>query len=108
MGPDSGRRIGSLAGNVRMHVASCSKLITAIAMTRILNEKQISFDTPILAFLPTYWVKGPNIDKITFRNLMTHTSGFDNGNDPTPSDFEFMKAKVSAGVQNIGAFNYRI
>jgi CubicO group peptidase (beta-lactamase class C family) len=94
-------------GNVRMHVASCSKLITAMAMTRILNERQISFGTPIIGFLPTYWVKGPNINKITFRNLMTHTSGFDNGKDPTPCDFEFMKAKVAAGVQNIGTFNYQ-
>ena len=92
-------------GDVRMHVASCSKLITAIAMTRILNEKQISYDTPIIGFLPTYWAKGPNIDRITFRHLMTHTSGFNNGGS-SASDFEFMKDRVAHGVMAIGGFNY--
>jgi len=88
-----------------MHVASCSKLITAIAMTRILNERQMSYDTPIIGFLPTYWAKGPNIDRITFRHLMTHTSGFDNGTN-SASDFEFMKSRVAAGVTAVGGFKY--
>jgi CubicO group peptidase (beta-lactamase class C family) len=43
---------------VRMHVASCSKLITAIAMTKLLNEKQISYDAYIIDHLPSYWAKG--------------------------------------------------
>lgn len=77
----------------RMHVASLSKLITAMAMTKLLNEKEISPDAKIVDHLPGYWVKGPNIDKISFRNLMTHTSGFTGD-----TDFESMKAAVAAGV----------
>ena len=41
-----------------MHIASCSKLVTAIAMTRTLAAHNVSPDTPILAYLPTYWQKG--------------------------------------------------
>jgi len=91
-----------------MHVASVSKLITAMATTRLLNEKKISYDAKIIDYLPTYWAKGANIDKITFRNLMTHTSGFSGD-----TDFESMKAAVAGGVStdpnaadHIGHYHY--
>jgi CubicO group peptidase (beta-lactamase class C family) len=90
---------------VRMHIASCSKLVTAIAMTKLLDDKHMSYDTPIAGFLPSYWVKGPNVDKITFRHLMTHTSGFDTGK--SDSDFEFMKNRVAAGVPGTGTYHYQ-
>jgi CubicO group peptidase (beta-lactamase class C family) len=89
---------------VRMHIASCSKLITGIAMTRLLNNKNMSYDTPIINWLPKYWVKGPNINKITFRHLMTHTSGFNTG--VSDSDYNFMKSKVAAGVPGVGGYDY--
>ena len=45
-----------------MHVASVSKLITAIAMTKILNDHdEMTYDTPIINYLPTYWAKGPGV-----------------------------------------------
>jgi CubicO group peptidase (beta-lactamase class C family) len=93
------------SSDVRMHVASCSKLITAMAMTKLLNDKRISYDTPIGNFLPNYWDKGPNINKITFRNLMTHTSGFNSGT--SNSDYPFMKAEVAAGVTDLGQYHYQ-
>ena len=91
--------------DVRMHIASVSKLITAMAMTRVLNDKKMSYDTPIINWLPHYWAKGPNIDKITFRNLMTHTSGFNTGK--SDSDFNFMKGHVAAGVTGVGTYHYQ-
>ena len=79
-----------------MHVASCSKLITAMAMTKLLNDKRVWFDTPIIGFLPT---TGPRADvnTITFRQLMTHTSGLGIAGR-SDSDFEFMKSRVAAGA----------
>ena len=44
--------------DVRMHVASLSKIVTAIAMTKLLNHKGMSYDTPIIDFLPGYWEQG--------------------------------------------------
>jgi Beta-lactamase len=82
--------------DVQMHVASVSKLLTAMGMTRTLDQHQISYDTKIIEYLPTYWVKGPNIGDISFRNLMTHTSGFNTGGSAT--DFATMKEMVAKGV----------
>jgi len=87
-----------------MHIASVSKLITAIAMTKLLDAKNISYDAHIIDYLPVYWQKGPNIDKITFRHLMTHTSGFSTGS--SSSDYLFMKGKVAAGVAGVGMYDY--
>ncbi len=77
--------------DVRMHIASCSKLITAMAMTKLLNDKHVSYDTPIVGFLPGYWAKGPHVNAVTFRHLMTHTSGLGVAGK-SDSDFEFMKS----------------
>lgn len=54
--------------------------------------------------MPTYWSKGNNINKITFRHLLTHTSGFSTGGFST--DYAFMKGRVAAGVPNVGSYHY--
>jgi CubicO group peptidase (beta-lactamase class C family) len=89
--------------DVRMHVASCSKLVTAIAMTKLLIQKNISANDFIIGYLPDYWSKGRNIEKISFRLLMTHRSGFNTGN--SNSDFQTMKSVVAAGVNDPGSGN---
>jgi CubicO group peptidase (beta-lactamase class C family) len=62
--------------DVSMDIASCSKLITAIALTKILGETPgVTADDPISPYLPDYWDQGPNVDLITFTDVMTHTSG---------------------------------
>ena len=84
--------------DTRMHVASLSKIVTAIAMTRLLSEAGIPPSTPIIDYLPGYWVKGPNVDQITFAELMTHTSGLAYGATRARSDFEWMKSQIAAGT----------
>lgn len=86
--------------DTRMHIASVSKYISAVAMVKLLDAKGISIDAKIINYLPAYWSKGANIDKISFRHLMTHTSGFNTGT--SKADFLFMKQKVAAGVGGVG------
>ena len=87
--------------NTRMHVASVSKFLTAVGMVKLLDSKGISYDAKIVDYLPTYWAKGANVDKITFRHLLTHKSGF--AGDSSASDYAFMKLKVSLGVVSPGS-----
>jgi hypothetical protein len=95
------------AQSVRMHIASCSKLITAIAMTRTLAAHNLPPSTKIIDYLPAYWAKGPNIEKISFAELMTHKSGF----RVTGSDMSYptMKALIAGGVTaaNLGQYSYQ-
>jgi CubicO group peptidase (beta-lactamase class C family) len=101
------------APGVAMHVASVSKLITAMAMTRLLRDAQASPEDTVARWLPDYWQKGPGVNQLTFGHLLTHTSGLNFGPgpapnpDPTPTDFAFMKAQIAQGTTNIGSWCYQ-
>jgi CubicO group peptidase (beta-lactamase class C family) len=88
----------------RMHVASVSKFLTAVALVKALDAKTIGYDTKITGYLPEYWTKGANIGQISFRQLLTHKSGFSTGG--SSSDYKFMKARVAAGVTTNGQYDY--
>jgi hypothetical protein len=83
---------GRWTADVQMHVASVSKLMTAMAMMVLLRDLNISFDAPIIDYLPDYWVKGSNIDRITFRDL---TSGLTAN---AVVDFNVMKSAIAGGI----------
>jgi CubicO group peptidase (beta-lactamase class C family) len=85
--------------NVRMHVASVSKLVTAMAMTRALDDAKLTMDSAIAPHLPAYWTRGPNVGLITFRQLLTHRSGFRTGG--SGSSFALMRQKVAEGVKSV-------
>jgi CubicO group peptidase (beta-lactamase class C family) len=91
--------------DIPMHIASVSKLITAMAMTKLLHSHNISPDARILPWLPKYWHKGPGVDRITFRQLLTHNSGLVLLDEPGPSDFQFMKDQIAIGT--VGKPGYR-
>ena len=87
-----------------MHVASVSKLITAMAMTKLLWYRNISPDALIWPYLPKYWIRGEGIDSITFRHLLTHRSGLVVPGAPGPSDFPFMKAAIAHGATGLPGY----
>ena len=102
--PQDGR--AAWTPDTRMHVASLSKIVTAIAMTKLLLEAGIPLTTPIIDYLPGYWVKGPAIEYITFFNLLAHTSGLAY-QSAGRSDFEWMKEQVALGTFNLGTYDYQ-
>ena len=84
---------------IRMHIASCSKMITAIALTKLLNQRDMPYNTPIYPWLPQYWHQGDNVKLITFADLMTHKSGLDSTDTSDgPVDYESARAAYEAGV----------
>lgn len=89
----------------KMHVASVSKLITAMAMVRLLQSRGISMDSSIAPHLPSYWRVGSRVNQITFRRLLTHRSGF----REKDTDFWSMRQAVAQGVSatNINKSAYR-
>jgi hypothetical protein len=90
----------------QMHVASVSKLMTAMAMVVLMRDNHISPDAQIIDYLPDYWAKGPNIECIAFRNLFNHTSGL-SANDLV--DFEIMKSAIAGGINidDLGQYIYQ-
>lgn len=62
-----------------MYTMSMSKTISAVALLQALDEEGISVNSPISPHLPEDWDQGPGVWLITFRNLLTHTSGLPEG-----------------------------
>jgi CubicO group peptidase (beta-lactamase class C family) len=70
----------------RVNIASVSKFITAAAVASTLQAKNLSVDTLVSDFLPPSWNVHPLVKTLTFRDLMTHRSGFDNDTNEDLTD----------------------
>ena len=78
--------------STKITVASVSKLVTALAAIRVLEDWKArtpafqdpdALNSPIGPFLPSDWTVDPIISSITFRQLLGHRSGImDYGNGP--------------------------
>jgi CubicO group peptidase (beta-lactamase class C family) len=66
-----------------MIIASVSKLVSAVATIRLLQDHHLGLNTPIGPYFPTDWTIDPYIQKITFAQLLNQKSGIkDFGNGP--------------------------
>lgn len=61
--------------DTKMQIASMTKTLTAAAFLKLAKEKGVKTSDKIIGFLPKSWLIGPNVELITFKDLLTHTSG---------------------------------
>lgn len=59
----------------RMQIASMTKTLTAVAFLQVAAKHGIQPTDKIINYLPPYWVKGPNLEMVTFDDLLKHRSG---------------------------------
>jgi CubicO group peptidase (beta-lactamase class C family) len=65
-------------------IASISKLYTALAVSKLVNEGRLSLDKPLADFYPELVGRIENIEKITLGMMVQHRSGIPNfTNNPT-------------------------
>jgi len=90
----------------RFNPASVTKVITATAVLKILDNKKYSLDTTIAAFLPSTWTIDPSIRKITVRSILLHRSGIIDS--LYTDDYNGLKQYMQAGVDvsKIGQWRY--
>lgn len=101
-----GKRIAPMDGDIDFETtspvygASINKVMTAVAMLKILEEEgngDASFwlNANIAQFLPPGWSFGPNAQNITFRNLLQHRSGIASN---APFDYQGLRALIATGT----------
>ena len=93
-----------------IQVASVSKTITAIALVQLMEKLDVSADDAISPYLPESWDQGPGFKdwSLTFDDLLTHQTGFDqliaqtiNDADedlPNPNTWEGLQLLVANGI----------
>jgi len=92
-------------------IASVSKTMTATAILQILAKDNLPITTLISPYIYPEWSQGANVNTLTFKELLTHSTGFAQlpnnacGNDIT---YSALKTIVAGGVQasNIGKPSY--
>ena len=62
-------------------IASISKLYTAVAATKLVKEKRLSFDKTLADYLPELRGRIENAEEITLRMMIQHRSGIPNFTD---------------------------
>lgn len=67
--------------NSLFKIASISKLYTAVAATKLVNEKRLSFDKTLAYYLPELKDRIENGEEITLRMMIKHRSGIPNFTD---------------------------
>lgn len=78
-------------------IGSVTKNFTAIAVMQLVQENKLDINTDINNYLSEFKIKNPYKEKITMKNLLTHTAGFDETifntlKNPTPLSLkEYLK-----------------
>jgi hypothetical protein len=92
-------------------IASVSKTMTTTAVLQLLAKDGLSISTKISPYLYPDWKQGPNINQLTFQDLLTHSTGFGQlpnnacGNAITYSALEAIVAGGTSSA-NIGKPDY--
>jgi CubicO group peptidase (beta-lactamase class C family) len=61
--------------DTRFNLASVSKMFTAVAIAKLKQEGQLSYDDPIGMYLDTDWVSQEVGAQVQIKHLLNHTSG---------------------------------
>lgn len=69
---ESGR---PMASDTLFWIASMTKPITAMAVMNLRDEGKLQLDDPVGKYLPAFAAPGAPAEKVTIRQLLTHTSG---------------------------------
>ncbi|MGE3507666.1 MAG: serine hydrolase [Vicinamibacterales bacterium] len=94
----------------RLTTASMTKTITAVALMRALevvnaegadytqSPQGLSVESPIAPWLPRWWARGPHVGEMSFRHLLTHTSGLRTAVPGENEDlYESLRLTIAAG-----------
>lgn len=102
--------------NTLYYIASSTKSFTAMAAALLDHEGRIRLDDPMRKYVPGITFKNTIPDKITIRNLLTHTSGITNdaltfrvaytGAIDPPAIMKVFRDETKLVDSNYGKYNY--
>lgn len=89
----------AMTADVPIGIASIGKMFTTVAAMKLLEQHDLSIDATIWPYLPSGWTKGPGVDTITFRELLTHRAGFRHNSNDVFHDDDAARRQIEDGVQ---------
>lgn len=92
--------------NKDMHVASVSKTITTIVTLHILDELGLTPDEKVAPYLPSDWTLGTGVSDLSFKDFMTHETGFGQWGELGTSGSSYESLRTLIG-KNVGAHSFK-
>ncbi|MCJ8295095.1 MAG: beta-lactamase family protein [Colwellia sp.] len=70
----------NIANNLetKFSVASMNKMFTAVAILQLIEQGKLNFEDKLIKYVESGWLPQEGAEKITIRQLLTHTSGMGN------------------------------
>ncbi|MFZ1043353.1 MAG: serine hydrolase [Anaerolineales bacterium] len=87
----------AMGTSIPSNIASLSKVLTTVSVLQWLASHNLTVYAKISSYLPPDWTQGPNIDTITFKDLLTHRAGF--RNDENNESYAGLQQQIADGVQ---------
>lgn len=61
--------------DTRFNIGSVSKVLAALAISILVDRRQVELDAPVVTYLPAFTMLSPAYRRITVRHLLSHASG---------------------------------
>ncbi len=84
--------------DIPTNIASLSKVLTTLAVLRSLSNHNLTIDSKISPYLPPDWTQGPNINTISFHDLLTHSAGFRVNGNGANTTYAVLQQQIANGV----------
>ena len=81
LGHQDGAGSRPIDGETVFHLASVTKPFVATAVMQLVSDGKMCLDCPLRRYLPYFSMQGSGADRITIRQLLTHTAGIGDTSD---------------------------
>jgi CubicO group peptidase (beta-lactamase class C family) len=81
LGNHDGPESPPIDGETVFHLASVTKPLVATAVLQLVTDGKMCLDCPLQRYLPYFSMQGEGAERITIRQLLTHTAGTGDTND---------------------------
>jgi CubicO group peptidase (beta-lactamase class C family) len=101
VGHQNGPGSPQIDGETVFHLASVTKPLVATAVMQLVEEGKMCLDCPLRRYLPYFSMEGPGADRITIRQILTHTAGMGDTSDFGWTTPEYDEGAVERYVRSL-------
>jgi CubicO group peptidase (beta-lactamase class C family) len=95
--------------DTKIHVASFSKTITAVAIAKLVQQRKLGWKDLVSKYLPVNWKIHPGFEKLTIAQLISMKSGINQPLNAESSYYDSLKVIMEKGpdLNKVDTFHYQ-
>jgi CubicO group peptidase (beta-lactamase class C family) len=95
--------------DTKIHVASFSKSITAVAIAKLVQQRKLGWQDLVSKYLPVNWKIHPGFEKLTIAKLISMKSGINQPLNAESSYYDSLKVIMERGpdLNKVDTFHYQ-